>query len=409
MQEALSADVVVVGAGLAGLTTALECSRLGLSVVLLEASRVAFGASGRNGGMVIPGFSQELADLAANVGQEKALQLYRLSCDGLEYVRRHINLLCPEALMGEGYLSVSRYPAAAAFAEEADLLNSALGRELSPWSTNHLRTVLQTERYHDALFDPHSFHIHPLRYAHALAAEFERSGGRLFENSKVEYLNHLQDRVELKTESGKVTGRQVVLCTSAYDHSLYPALSRCILPVATYVAVTETLQPSQKSLIDTAACVIDTRRAGDYYRLLHNDRLLWGGKITTRQAVPAQLSSIMRKTMAATYASLFSVDIEYAWSGLMGYAVHKMPIIGQISPRVWSATAFGGHGLNTTAMAGCLIAQGIANADQTYRLFDAFNPRWAGGYAGRAIVQTSYLTMQLLDKLTELRADFGSR
>lgn len=405
----ITADVVVVGAGLAGLTTALECVRRGLSVVLLDSNRVGWGASGRNGGMVIPGFAQELPSLVERLGLERALQLYRLSCEGLHYVREYVEALCPDALMGEGYLSVSRFPAADAFREEAALLNAEPGLNLSHWPTEKVRSVLLTDRYHDALFDPLSFHVHPLRYAHALADEFERLGGQLFENSRVETLNPQKGATTLTTDSGKISTSHVVLCTSAYDQSLYPALSRSVLPVATYVAVTEQLPPPQSALINTAACVIDTRRAGDYYRLLEDNRLLWGGKITTRQSVPRQLDAKMRKTMAATYASLTDIGIDYAWSGLMGYAVHKMPIIGQIAPGVWSATAFGGHGLNTTAMAGSLIAKGIASVDETYKLFEPFGVRWAGGPLGRAAVQSTYVSMQILDKLTELRADMSSR
>jgi len=406
LQSSHRCDTVVVGAGLAGLTTALECVRRGQSVIVLEANRVAWGASGRNGGMVISGFALELPELIHQIGQDRAMQLYRHSCDGLDYVRDQAQKLAPDVIMGEGLLSVSRYPAADEFRREAQQLKSQSVQPPVHWETERLRQVLATDRYYDALYDAASFHLHPLRYAHALATEFERLNGQIFEDSQVHQitLDDTSGEVCVHSADAMVSCRDVVLCTSAYDHKLWPEVSRAILPVATYVAVTEPLNEQQQP-INTLASVIDTRRASDYYRRIDDERLLWGGKITTQPRVPANLQRIMQRTIAATYPQLSSVTIESCWSGLMGYALHKMPIIAQTTPHIWSATAFGGHGLNTTAMAGCLVAKAICEADDQWRDFADFKPRWAGGHIGRVLVQAGYRKMQLQDKWVEWRAD----
>jgi gamma-glutamylputrescine oxidase len=146
-----------------------------------------------------------------------------------------------------------------------------------------------------------------------------------------------------------------------------------VLPVATYVAVTE---PLQQNAINTAAAISDTRRAGDYYRLIDEGRILWGGRITTQVTRPSHLAERMKGDMIATYPSLGKPRIDYAWAGLMGYAIHKMPLIGRDAEGQWFGTDFGGHGLNTTAMAGVILARAIAAGDDAYRQFTPFAPKW---------------------------------
>ena len=148
----------------------------------------------------------------------------------------------------------------------------------------------------------------------------------------------------------------------------------------------------------------DTRRASNYYRLIDAARILWGGQITTQVSEPTQLAESMKRDMLSTFPQLGNPRIDYSWAGLMGYALHKMPLIGRDTQGQWFATAFGGHGMNTTAMAGQLIARAIAGADDEYRRFAAFAPVWAGGQLGRLGVQTSYWWMQLRDRLDEARS-----
>jgi gamma-glutamylputrescine oxidase len=174
-----------------------------------------------------------------------------------------------------------------------------------------------------------------------------------------------------------------------------------MLPVATYVAVTA---PLAQDVIHTSSAVSDTRRANNYFRLVDEGRILWGGAITTRIKEPSRLASRMKRNMVSVFPQLAEAEITSAWAGLMGYALHKMPLIGGDAKGQWHATAFGGHGLNTTAIAGILIARAIAAGDDEFRRFAAFAPRWAGGPFGRAGVQGSYWRMQMRDWLDELKS-----
>jgi gamma-glutamylputrescine oxidase len=399
---AVDVDVCVIGAGLAGLTTALELLRLGKSVAILEAKRVGWGASGRNGGFVSAGFAGSVTEMLNRLGQSGAQEAYRLSADGAQYVRRQITDLNMNGVLdGTGELQVYRKNDAQAAMRECAIMQEKFGKTLTFYNTDETRKLMQTERYHQALYNPLGFHIHPLKYCHGLATEIKRLGGHIFEGSKAENLSPAGSGWQVTSGGGKIAAQHVVLCTSAYDFKLMPKVSRAMQPVATYVMTTQPISELLDQAISTPACILDTRRAADYYRRLPDGRLLWGGRISTRQSAPFKLAEMMRRDMLAVYPQLGAAKPSHVWAGLMGYALHSMPLIGQVEDGLWMATAFGGHGLNTTAMAGGLIAGAIAQRDDRYKLFAPYKRNWAGGLVGRAGVQLKYWAMQMQDRLDE--------
>jgi glycine/D-amino acid oxidase-like deaminating enzyme len=401
------AEIVVIGGGLAGLTTALELAREREKVVLLEAERVGWGASGRNGGFVSAGFAQGMGEVANVVGEARARELHALSREGAAYVRKEVAALCPEALMGEGWLLVHRTPNVAGARAYIEALAKLTDAPRALWTKEQTRGILKTTRYFEAILDPEAFHIHPLRYCLALAAAIEAKGGVIHEASRVRAIRSDGRTRRVETTDGVIVADHVVLATSAYDPHLVRPIGRAVLPVATYVTVTEPLGERLSGLVGTRSAISDDRRAGDYYRIVDGDRLLWGGRITTRRSEPARLGEKMRDDMVSVYPGLGRPRIEFAWPGQMAYARHKMPIISRLDRGLWVLTAFGGHGLNTTAMAGRLVARAISRRDDRYRLFQAFGPRWAGGWLGQAGVQLSYWGMQLRDRIEEAKARRG--
>lgn len=402
LMHPLDVDVCVIGAGLAGLTTALELLRNGKSVCVLEAKRVAWGASGRNGGFVNVGFAGSTADMMKRLGRKDAVEAFQLSVDGVDYVRRQIKgLQMSGVLEGEGEFRMYRTDDAQAALRDCADAKDIFGHDLTYYNTGQTRAIMNSKRYHHALYEPRGFHMHPLKYCHGLANEIERLGGQIFEDTMARNLTKSGTGWEITVDAGAVTAQHAVLCTSAYDFKLYPRVSRAMQPVATYVMVTDPMQDLLDQVITTHACIADTRRAGNYYRRLPDGRLLWGGRITTRQSEPFQLAAIMHRDMLSAYPQLSAAETNHAWAGLMGYALHSMPLIGEVEEGLWMATAFGGHGLNTTAMAGCLIAGAISKGDDRYKLFEAYKRNWAGGLVGRAGVQMKYWGMQLQDWLDE--------
>jgi gamma-glutamylputrescine oxidase len=400
LQGRHEAEVCVIGGGLAGLTAALELARRGVSAVLIEARRIAWGASGRNGGFVSNGFAKGMDNVAARVGLPAAQTLYRLSCLGTEFVRSEIAAGDPSISMGQGWQGCLRYSNAAAKRAAAANMARDYGHELQFLDVGGTRARVASKRYFQSTYDPTAFHMHPLRYALMIAANAEAAGARLFENAPVLGVEKAGALHVARTAEGEVRARDVVFCVSSLDRRIHPLTGRAVLPVATYVAVTE---PLRQDVIRTRSAVSDSRRAGNYFRLVDEGRLLWGGAITTRVSEPARLAQRMKGDMVSVFPELGNPAIDYAWAGLMGYARHFMPVIGSDGQGRWWATAFGGHGMNTTAMAGLLLSRAIAAKDDEYRRFAPFGPTWAGGPFGRVAVQAGYWYMQIKDALDERR------
>jgi len=395
-------DVCVIGAGLAGLTAARELARRGWSVAVLEAQRVAWNASGRNAGLVAPGFAERLEAIVERLGLRRAKELWALSTAGVDYVRatiRETEMPGVEPVLG--WLTVRRTDDEEAVLRLVAMLRVDFGVNAEACPTEEVREVLRTSVYYQAVHMPEAFHVHALNYAFGLASAAERAGARIYEESPAVGLDVLGVRKRVETPNGRVRANHIVLAGGPHLGEVFPRIAGTVVPVASYVATTAPFGEQLAQAITYPGVITDTRRAGDYYRVIGGDRLMWGGRITSRPSPPRRLPKLMRRDIVRVYPQLADVQIEYAWSGTMSYAVHKMPQIGELSPGVWLAGAFGGHGLNTTAMAGDLIARAIIERDDRWRLFSAYELVWAGGKIGPAAAQVFYWSMQLRDAIEE--------
>jgi gamma-glutamylputrescine oxidase len=402
LAQDVDVDVCVIGGGLAGLTAARELARRGWSVAVLEAQRVAWNASGRNAGFVAPGFAERLEAIVERVGLRRAKELWALSAAGVDYVRATIrDTEMPGVDPVHGRLIVRRSDDEEAVLRLVAMMRVDFGVAAEAWPTEQVRAVLRTPLYYQAVHVPAAFHVHALNYALGLAAAAERAGARIYEDSPAVALDALGVRKRIDTPNGRVRANHIVLAGGAHLGALFPAIAGTVVPVASYIVTTAPLGERLSEAIQYPGAVADTRRAGDYYRIIGGDRLMWGGRLTTRLSLPRWLGPLMRRDIGRVYPQLGEVGIEYAWSGVMSYAVHKMPQIGELSPGVWLAGAFGGHGLNTTAMAGDLIARAIVERDDRWRLFSAYELVWAGGRVGPPAAQVLYWSMQVRDAVEE--------
>ncbi|TCT10491.1 gamma-glutamylputrescine oxidase [Paralcaligenes ureilyticus] len=400
------ADVCVIGAGLAGLTAALTLARAGKRVVLLEAEKVAWGASGRNGGVVSPGYSTSFAKIAKRAGLDGAKQLHLLSMEGVDIVRKNIaSLDIQDANPIDGTLKVSRYENSAEAKENIQWLEKTFNYRLEYKSKEEIRSLLASDKYMNGVLNPHAFHFHPLNYALGLAKELERLGGKVFEDSRALKISKAGATRHIKTAQGTVKAPEVLVTCGGYTDDLVPRLARSYIPISTYMVVTERAKDLIGTAIKSSSSIGDTRRSSDYYRLVDDgERILWGGMITTKQAEPTRLGALLKQRMVDTYPQLADIRIERSWSGKMAYAKHLMPQIGKLDDGLWYCMSFGGHGMNTTAIGGTVIAEAILGQSNRYTLFSPFGLEWNGSVAGTAAVQLTYWYYQLCDFLQERKS-----
>ena len=399
----LDVDVCVIGAGLAGLTVAREVARRGWSVAVLEAKRVAAGASGRNGGFVIPGFSENIENMVERIGLDHAKELWALSEQGLAYVRRAIDELnMPGVEPTPGWLHVSKNDEGRANRAKVERLRW-IGVEVEFWPTERVRAELVNERYFSAVHFPTAFHVHPLNYALGIAAAAEQAGALIFEDTEALAIDPAGVRKRIDTKEGRVRAAHVVLAGNVGLGALMPRLAATLLPVSTYVMVTEPLGPALNEVVRYRGAISDGERADNHYRIVDGAnpagaRLQWSGRMRAWAADAKFAARGLVRDVLRNYPALGKVEVAHLWRGTLGRPVHRMPQIGEMEPGVWVAGGFGGHGLNTTAMAGELIARAIVERDETWRLFAPYELVWAGGWFGRALAQGVYWGAQPADR-----------
>ncbi|MBK8067327.1 MAG: FAD-binding oxidoreductase [Rhodanobacteraceae bacterium] len=399
------ARVAVVGGGYAGLATALGLAERGCDgVALLEAQSIGHGASGRNGGFVFGGYSLGEAALRAQVGADTARWMYRLTQEAVRTIRERIaryQIQCDP--VDAGVIWANWFDDPEVLEMRRRLLADAFDVHWQPMGVDELRGQLLTQRYHGGLFEADAFHIHPLNHALGLARAADGLGVRIHAGSPVTAIERAGNGWRVRTDSGEVVAEQVVVAGGGYLKGLVPRLQRALLPIATYVAVTEPLGERLQSAIRTRAAVYDTRFAFDYYRALPDTRILWGGRISILDRSPAAVATLLKRDLARVYPQLGDVRIDYAWSGLMSYARHEMPQIGQLEPGLWYAQAFGGHGVATTTAAGELLAHAIAEDNPDWRRFAPFGLTRTWRPFGFLGAQATYSWLQWRDRLREGR------
>lgn len=403
LQGRAEASVCIVGGGYAGLGTALSLLERGQrDIIVLDRERVGFGASGRNGGFVFAGYSRGEARLLADLGPMDARAVYGWTLEAVRRIRMRIDRYAIGCDVVDGGVVWANWFAdpkplharRALLAECYDTHWDWLGRD-------ELRGRIASDRYHEGLFEPQAFHFHPLRYARGVARVLADDGVRIHDASPATALHRRGAGWRVTTREGEVECATVVLACGGYLAGLRRRIDDAVLPIATYVMVTEPLGDRLKDVLRTTAAVYDTRFAFDYYRPLPDTRLLWGGRISVRDRSPPDVENALRGDMVRVFPQLRDVAIDYAWSGLMSYAPHEMPHVLEVEPGLWVAQAFGGHGVAPTTAAGDLIASAIVEGDRRWTLLSRYGLQPAFKPVGFAAAQASYWWAQSKDSLKD--------
>ena len=397
--EKQSVKICIVGGGFAGINTALGLAERGVKdVVLCEAKKLAFGASGRNGGFVFAGFSRGPESLLKDLGPQAAKQLYQGTVDAVNLIRTRIQqykIDCQHTDAGVYWANWFRDQSL--LKDFQKLLSDNFDTQWDFVPQSELRKLIHTERYKDALYEKNALHFHPLNYALGIAKAAESMGVKIYENTPAIQLQKNNNGWLVKTPQAEIQAEQVVLACGGYLANLYPKIDASVLPIATYVMVTEAINENMHNVLKTKAAIYDTRFAFDYYRALPDSRLLWGGRISVRDRSPEAVKKLLQHDLLKVFPQLKDIKIDYAWSGLMSYARHEMPQVTQIEKGLWCGQAFGGHGVAPTTFAGELIAAAIAERDTRWQSMASYGLVSAMKPAGFIGAQLTYWWLQARD------------
>ncbi|MFA5677810.1 MAG: FAD-binding oxidoreductase [Pseudomonas sp.] len=375
LQGEVQADVCVIGGGFTGINTAIELAQRGLTVVLLEAHRIGWGASGRNGGQLIRGVGHDVDQFANTLGSDGVRDLKLMGIEAVQLVRQRIEQFQIECDLTWGYCDLANKPRHmdGFRADREELLALGYPHELKLIEPGQMHSVVGSDQYVGGMIDMGSGHLHPLNLVLGEAAAARSLGVRLFERSAVTAIDY-GSRITVHTAHGRVNAGQLVLGCNAYHTGIQPQLASRVIAAGSYVITTEPLpQALVEELIPQNMALCDQRVALDYYRLTADRRLLFGGACHYSGRDPADIAAYMRPKMLKVFPQLAHTRIDYQWGGMIGIGANRLPQIGRLpdQPNVFYAQAYSGHGVNATHLAARILAEAITG--QASRGFDLFS------------------------------------
>ena len=386
LEGATRADVCVVGGGFTGLSAALHLAERGFDVVLVEAHRVGFGASGRNGGQVGSGQRLEQTRLEKLLGLDDAKKLWAMGEDAKALVRGLIDRHGIDAPFREGIVHAEwqarEVPAEHAYAEH---LATAYGYDkLEPLDRAALQEIVRAPGYRGGVLDHGAGHIHPLNFAIGLAQAAAVAGVRLHETTHVTKVTP-GARAVVETEAGRVEAEHVILACNGYLEGLEPQVAARVMPINNFIVATEPLGERAAEVLSRPVAVADSKFVVNYFRLSDDGRLLFGGGETYGYRFPRDIAAVVRPCMEEVFPQLRGVPVDYAWGGTLAITMNRMPCFYRPAPNMLSASGYSGHGVAMATLAGQILAETVAGQAERFDLMARLPlPRFPGGPRLRA-------------------------
>jgi len=370
LQGAQRADVCVIGAGFTGLSTALHLAEQGYSVIVLEAARVGWGASGRNGGQIINSYSRDMDVIERWNGKAAAEALGAMAFEGSRIIRERVEKYDIQCDLKDGNIFAAFTHKQLKELEDKQALWERYGHsKLELLDDRQIRRHVGTDRYVGGLIDHSGGHIHPLNLALGEAAAFESLGGKIFEQSAVTKIVEGKP-VKVHTARGEVSARYLVVAGNAYLGELVPKLAEKSLPCGTQVLTTEPLPESlARELLPTDMCVEDCNYLLDYYRLTADNRLLYGGGTVYGARDPGEIERLIRPKMQKTFPQLADVKVQFGWTGNFSLTLSRLPQAGKLADNIYYSQGCSGHGVTYTHLAGRLLSEAIAGKSERLNAF----------------------------------------
>ena len=404
LSDSYECDLCIIGGGFTGLSTAIEASQRGLKVIILEQNRIAWGASGRNGGQIWPDIANGVEELEKKYNFETAKSLWDISLDAVKLVDKRISEHKIQCDKKSGSLSaatnISRLKE---FENEINYFQKKLNYTTSRiLNKDEVAQAIGSNRYFGGHLHNEGGHLHPLKYALGLADAAKSLNVSIFENSKVKNISEEKNYVEVSTLKGFVKAKNIALCCNAYLEEIDAGIKNRIMPIINYMIATKPLSENlQKSILPSDYCVSDTNFDLNYYRLSADKRMIFGGGVSYSLSHSEKLAKNTERRMCKVFPSLSNQNAEYIWGGYVGITVNRTPDIGQASHRIFYAHGFSGHGVALTGIAGRIIANSIVSGNKgALEIFEKIKHRNFPG--GRLFRMPLLVTISALQRMTDI-------
>lgn len=397
-----SADVCVIGAGFTGVSTALTLAERGYSVIVVEANRVGWGASGRNGGQMINGVGG-LSKIAKTHGSTVADLVWEMRWRGVDLIRRRVDGYSIDCDLKDGYADAAIKPSQIRDIEETAEERAKRGREypFAVWDRDEAREKLGSEAFHGAFVSYRDGHLHPLNLCLGEAQAAAGLGVRIFEQSPAEEIEH-GSRPAVRTPNGRVDADAVLIAGNAYSRLEPKKLSNLVFPAGSYIIATEPLpEHVARSINAEDIAVCDLNEVVDYFRLSADRRLLYGGACNYSGRDPSDIAAYIRPRMLKIYPQLNDVRIEFQWGGKIGIVLNRSVSVGRIENNVYYCQGYSGHGVSGSHLMGEIMADAIGGTLERFDLFAEIphfripGSRWIGNQ----IIALGMLYYKLKDRL----------
>lgn len=398
----ISCDVAVIGGGFTGLSAALHLAEAGMSVAVLEAHRVGFGASGRNGGQVHPGQRLDQDALEKMVGPEMARKLWRIAVESVDLTIELAGRHAPDAGYVPGLIHADHrarfVPHSHAYAEK---LRRDYGYDrIRPLGRDEIRAKVGSEAYFGGVEDMGGGHLHPLNYALGLARAAKAAGARIYERSRVQWVSE-SEPVRLGTAKARITARYLLWAANGYLGHLDRRIAARVMPINNFILATEPLGDLADELIPENQAVADSKFVINYFRLSEDRRMLFGGGESYGYRFPADIAAKARAPMLEIFPQLAGAKIDFAWGGTLGITVNRMPHFERIAGNILTAGGYSGHGVALATLGGKLAAEAMLGQAERFDLMaEVPTLRFPGGPAMRTpLLVLAMLWFSLRDKL----------
>lgn len=400
----VTADVCVVGGGYTGLSAALHLAEAGRDVVLIDAQRVGFGASGRNGGQLGSGQRVEQDALEKMLGEDHARHLWEMGEEAKNLVKSLISKHQIDCHLKPGVAwTASTAGDVRHLHDYAEHLQRHYGYDqIETLDHAALQSVCPSPDYKGGVLDMGAAHLHPLNYALGLARAASAAGVRIYERSAAEHIVEGAKPI-VQTKSGSITAGHVVLACNGYLGALNRKVAARVMPINNFIAATEPLGDRLKDVLPRDVAVADSRFVVNYFRLSHDGRLLFGGGESYGYRFPSDIAAKVRKPMSVVFPHLRDVKIDYAWGGTLGITMKRLPYVARVAPNILSASGYSGHGVGTATHAGYLMARAIEGDGDG---FDSLSAIPTTPFPGGAALRSPLLVLAMLWYATRDRLGF---